>query len=202
MSCSETSTRSSPNRLITASKITTPAMIVGARSGCRPRRGGAARASASTRRAENLLAAPTIEHVAVDPLGVVGVEVLGDRGQRCGGAGDRDRVLHGAAPTARARQRRRISRTSSRRARRISAAVGGSWWRWRSVWRTTPACVETWNSTSRAGPDHHLGRAAADVEHQRRRRVGRVALAGRAEERERAPPRRRSGRAARARSGS
>ena len=32
-----------------------------------------------------------------------------------------------------------------------------------------------------AGADDHLGRAAADVEHERRRRVGGVALAGRAQ---------------------
>ena len=37
MSCSETSTRSSPNARRTSIRIATPATIVGARSGCRPR---------------------------------------------------------------------------------------------------------------------------------------------------------------------
>ena len=68
-----------------------------------------------------------------------------------------------------------------RRARRRSA---GRCAMWRSVWRTTPAWVETWNSALRPRADHELGRAAADVDDQRRRVVVRVAVAGRAEERQ------------------
>ena len=50
-------------------------------------------------------------------------------------------------------------------------------------------------------PDDQLGRAAADVDHERRRSVVGVAFAGGAAERRAAPPRRRTGRGARARSG-
>ena len=47
-----------------------------------------------------------------------------------------------AAPPA------RRSRARPRPARASSSAVGGSVARWRSVWRTTPAWVETWKLTS------------------------------------------------------
>ena len=50
---------------------------------------------------------------------------------------------------------------------------------WRSVWRTTPACSEAWKAISRAGADDQLGRAAADVDHQRR--LARRVLGGGAE---------------------
>ena len=49
-----------------------------------------------------------------------------------------------------------------------SIAVGGSEAMWRSVWRTTPACRETWKSISEPVPTIELGRAAADVDDQRR----------------------------------
>ncbi len=105
----------------------------------------------------------------------------------------------GCAGAPRARRRPRICRTSSASSSR-SASGGGSSCRWRSVWRTTPAWVETWKLTSVPVADHHLGRAAADVEHQR----GRPSHPGRARwsrpGRSAAPPRRRSGRGARGRS--
>ena len=47
-----------------------------------------------------------------------------------------------AAPPARTIERTSAASASS------SAEVGGSVARWRSVWRTTPACVETWKLTS------------------------------------------------------
>ena len=40
-----------------------------------------------------------------------------------------------------------VARTSAASAS-SSAGVGGSVVRWRSLWRTTPACVETWKLTS------------------------------------------------------
>ena len=46
----------------------------------------------------------------------------------------------------------RRSRARRRPARRSSAGVGGSVARWRSVWRTTPAWVETWKPTSSPRP--------------------------------------------------
>ena len=39
---------------------------------------------------------------------------------------------------------------------------------WRSVWRTTPACSDAWKAISVAGADDQLGRASADVDHERR----------------------------------
>ena len=55
---------------------------------------------------------------------------------------------------------------------------------WRSDWRTTPAWVETWKSHLVAGADHELGRAAADVDDERRLAVAGVALARGPEERQ------------------
>ena len=162
--------RSRPNSRSTSIRITTPATIVGARSGCRPgdlpalARASAtrgARAAASQRR--------RLEHVAVDPLRVVGVERPG-RSPRARSPCRRPRSrADGAAPVARApraRYRAHVARRA-RRARRQSADRSA---RWRSVWRTTPACVETANSASRPRADDELGRAAADVDHERRRR--------------------------------
>ena len=48
-----------------------------------------------------------------------------------------------------------------------SDGSAGSCCTWRSVCRTVPASREAWNETSCAAADHQLGRAAADVDHQR-----------------------------------
>ena len=152
MSCSEISIASSPNSASTARKITDagddrrrPVRVqAAARAGARPGSSRPARRGSGRSRRR-------VEQVAVDALGVVGIKLLGDRSQRGGGAGDRDRV-----PTLR---RRRSSGTASAT---IRAHIGAQLvqlgrgrrvvCRWRSVWRTTPACVETWNSTSLPAP--------------------------------------------------
>ena len=83
------------------------------------------------------------DDVAVDARGVVRLELQLDRGDRGRGAGDRDHARRGVAQLRRARLAAKISRTSARerlelgRRRRVV-------WMWRSLWRTTPACVETW----------------------------------------------------------
>ena len=103
--------------------MTTPATIVGARSGCRPgisiRSASGAEASCeSIRWIERQL-----QHVAVDPLGVVGLELHLDRGQRGRRAGDRDPRLGARRrppPAASIRPRTSAASASS------STAVGGS----------------------------------------------------------------------------
>ena len=62
---------------------------------------------------EDLLALLAPEHVARRPVGVVGIELLGDRRQRGRGAGDADRALYRPAMPARAPPSARIWRTSS-----------------------------------------------------------------------------------------
>ena len=185
MSCSETSTRSSPNRLHHLLEDQDPGDDRRRAVGVQARDlGGAPRASAASQPGEDPCASLGVEHVAVDAR----------RGRRARDPGrsrpatwrcrrPRSPRLDGAARCGSGTAAARIARTSADSSAR-SASVGGSVCRWRSVWRTTPAWVETWNSTSPPGADHHLGRAAADVEHERRRRVGGVALAGRAEERQ------------------
>ena len=107
------------------------------------------------------------QRVAVHALGVVGVELLVDRGRRGGGAGDGDRRAAPARARPAGRPARKIARVSSASACSSSGA-GGSVWMWRSLMRTTPACSETWKPARAAGADDELGRAAADVDHDRR----------------------------------
>ena len=110
MSASLTSISSRPKARIDSSRIAAPATIVGARSGWRPvdlaalvdgERGELGQRSARS--------APRLEPVAVDPLGVVGVELLVDRGERGGRAGHGDAVLdvaRGPRPARRSADRR------------------------------------------------------------------------------------------------
>ena len=194
---------SRPNARIVSTRITTPATIVGARSGCMPgistRSARGTEASRESRRWIDRQG----EHVAVDSLGVVGLEPHLDRGQRGRRAGDGDPGRR-PAPGLRPPPPRSGPRTSAASAS-SSVAVGGSVAMWRSVWRTTPACSEAWKAISSPGADDQLGRAAADVDDQRR--LGRRLLGGRADvgearllARRRAPaPRARSARAARRR---
>src|SRR3954447_26268488 len=72
-----------------------------------------------------------------------------------------------------------------------SSRVGGSEWRCRSEWRTTPTCVDTWKGTavpspirSSVGPlaDRGPGRAAADVDDEQALAGPRVARRRGAEE--------------------
>ena len=90
------------------------------------------------------------EDVAVDPLGVVGLEAQLDRGQRGRRAGDGDPRARPRAPVADARPR--SARARRRRAPRARPRVGGSEAMWRSVWRTTPACSEAWKAISAPVP--------------------------------------------------
>ena len=125
------------------------------------------------------------------PGGVIGIQPLGDRRQRGGGAGH-----------ARSRARRPRRRSAGTAAAMIAAHVGGqlvaarprsagSACRWRSVWRTTPAWVETWKldlvpgrrSPSRSSRRRCRARASAS----RRRGRARWSRRGRSA----APPRRR-----------
>ena len=103
----------------------------------------------------------------VDPLRVVRIQLHLDRGQRGRRAGDRDpRLGPRPAPAA----VRAISPRTSLASASSSSAVGGSEAMWRSVWRTTPACSEAWKEIFSPRADDQLGRAAADVDDQRRTR--------------------------------
>ena len=199
MSCSETSTRSRPKRRSTSSRITTPATIVGARSGSRP---GISRALGERHGGEPVersrRAASRGEHVALDPRRVVRLEREVDRGalgRRCRRRRSRARSRATSAGTA-----PRGSRARRRRARRAPRGVGGSWCRWRSVWRTTPIWVETWKRTAPRAPTTSsvepppmsITSSGSRVGRARRSRRGRSA----------APPRRRSACARRGRSAS
>ena len=145
-----------------------PGTIVGARSGCRP---GRARRSSSGRAASRSRSASSVARRARGPrcAGVVELEPEVDRRARRGRAGHRDaasRVAH-----RRRRAAAIVARTSAVSAS-SSAGVGGSSWRWRSAWRTTPTCVETWKPCG-----DELGRAAADVDHEQARPGEREAVA-------------------------
>ena len=190
MSRSETSTRSRSNARSASSRIATPATIVGARSGCRPTTRPALGQRHRGEPGEQQLELAELEHVALDAVGVVGVELLCDRGARGRGARPRRRPRRPRLGPRRER-RRRGSRAPRPRARAARAGAGGSECRWRSVWRTTPAWVETLKSTFAAAADDELGRAAADVDHQQRAagRVGRARRSRRGTSA--APPRRR-----------
>ena len=181
MSCSETSKPSSAKASRTSIKMTVPATIVGARSGCRPR---VARRSASgieARRASKQPRRDEVEPVAVDAF-------AGRRGRAPGRSrratlrsrrrqSPPGRPLRSAAGTSRS-----ISVRTSRLSAASSRAEGGSSRRWRSVWRTTPSLQRDVEADRAASSDHQLGRAAANVDHERGRWVARVAIAHRAEE--------------------
>ena len=98
-------------------------------------------------------------------VGVVGLEPLVDRGQRRRRARHRDR----RRVTLRAHVAGTASLDDPARPRgaalQLLGGAAGPSCRWRSVWRTEPAWVETWKSgSSRRLPDHELGAAAADVD--------------------------------------
>ena len=168
MSCSETSTRSSPKARSASSRITTPATIVGARSGCRP---VTSRRSASGMRGEareQQLEIAELEHVALDAVGVVGVELLGDRRAarwRCrrrrsaAATVARTSARDGAVDDRRAPRRRARAARPARAGRSAGGARSGA--RRRPGWRRGSA-------TSPPRPIDELGRAAADVDHEQR----------------------------------
>ena len=105
------------------------------------------------------------EQVAVDPLGVVGIELLLDRRQRGGGSGHRDPLARAGRSPPSASSAKIRSRTSSASAS-SSPAAGGS------------LCQVALGVADDAGlkrgveddlaprADDELGRAAADVDHQ------------------------------------
>ena len=79
--------------------------------------------------------------VAVDPGGIVGVELLVDGGGGGGRPGYGDALLDWCALLG-GRPSRKVARVS--RARLCSSlGAGGSEWMWRSLMRTTPAGRET-----------------------------------------------------------
>ena len=144
---------SRPKRRSTSSRITTPATIVGARSGCRP---GTSRRSRERQRGQPVAAARR-SRVAVSTwpstrVGVVGLELQVDRGARGRRCRRRRSRRATRARTAAGTAASSVARDVGARAPSSSSAVGGSRCRWRSVWRTTPTCVETWKSTSPRAP--------------------------------------------------
>ncbi len=184
----------------TSSRITAPATIVGARSGCSPGTCGAARAQLRPARRGSARASSTVSHVPVDLPRVVGLEPLRDR-RRARSPCPRPRS---PARTARRRSagtpssedrrgRRRASSSSSRCSRRVGVDVALGL-------AHDAGLVGDVELGLAAGADHELGRAAADVDHERRRacRRGRARWWRRGTSA--APPRRRSARAARGRS--
>ena len=176
--------------------MTTPATIVGARPGCRPVTSSRSASGIAASCGAHPLDRLEREPVAVDQLGVVGVELLVDRRQRGRRAGDPDPEVRraSAAPSSASSISPRTSPASSS----SSAASGGSWLMWRSVWRTGPGLQRGVEADLGPVADHELGRAAADVDHQRllrRRRARR-----RRRRRSAAPPRRRRGSRRRGRS--
>ena len=194
MSCSETSTRVEPEGAQHLERGSSRRR----RSSARGRGAGpatsrrcasgspASRASiASSRRAR--------EHVALDAARVVGLERRG-RSPRTTSPCRRRRRRPRRARARRAGTAlaRRSARTSAASARELAGRRAGRACRWRSVWRTTPAWVETWKPTPPPRPDDELRRAAADVDHEQLACGRAGARARRAEERRAAPPRRRS----------
>ena len=113
------------------------------------------------------------DRVALDPVAVVVGQPQIDRRElrrRC-----RRRPRLRSASGARRRARRpRWRYARPRPAPRARSAGGGSECRWRSVWRTTPTCVETWK-TARRRP-----RRRARSSRRRCRSPATVLVAGRA----------------------
>ena len=112
MSCSETSIASSSNRCMISVRITIPGRIAIARSGCRPLTCLRCSSGIAARRSKISSRSAAREPVAVDALGVVGVEILGDRGQRGRRAGHAERPAGVGAVAWPARPASRIARTS------------------------------------------------------------------------------------------
>jgi hypothetical protein len=128
-------------------RIATPATIVGARSGCRP----GPRAALERQRGqpvEHRLERARARGRGPRPLGVVGLERRG-RSPRTASRCRRRRSPR--STRSRTSSGHGVARSSARRRRqRLELlGVGGSSCRWRSVWRTTPACVETWKPPRR-----------------------------------------------------
>ncbi len=121
------------------------------RSGCRPTTVRRSASSMSASRCEQQFDGGQRQRVAVDPLGVVGVELAGrSRPPRW-----RCRPPRSPAATGRAHVRRQAcgeDRADVRRQLLSSAGRGGSAWMWRSLMRTTPACRETWKPTLWSAP--------------------------------------------------
>ena len=119
----------------------------------------------------------------MDALGVVGVELLVDRGGGGGGAGDGDARADGRALARPGARRGSVARTSLRELLQLRRArAGRSGCGARSCARR-PTGSETWKPAVRPTPDDELGGAAADVDHDRR--LGRRRPAGhRAQERQ------------------
>ena len=163
MSRSDASTRSRSKRPNTSSRMAIPATITGARAGSRPRVcAQAAPAGVPTAGPAVACRRSTVSTWPSIRVGVVFVEFQVDRGalrRAC-----RRRRSRGSPPGARA------GWTSARRAA-SSSRVGGSVWRWRSLWRTTPIWVDACHVTAPRRAEHELGRAAADVDHEHRRVV-------------------------------
>ncbi len=183
MSCSETSTALDPNSASVSSRMIDAGddrrRAVGVEPAHLPALGERQRGEA----VEDPPALRGADHVPLDLVRVVGLELLGDRGHRGRGSRHRDRVLDTAAALLGGTPRPRIARTSrassssSVAARRIGVQVALGL-------ANDAGLVGDVEGHLAAGPDHELGRAAADVDHERRGSVGRVALAGGAEERE------------------
>ena len=128
------------------------------------------------------------QHVALDPRGVVAARAPG-RSPRTASA-CRRRRSRSARAAARAGTCASSSARTSRRALRAPRASAGRVWRWRSVWRTTPIWVETWNVTRSPAPTP----ARSSRRRCRSRGPARPSSALRSRRRRSAaPPRRRSG---------
>ena len=151
MSRSETSTPSSANARSTSRRID--------RAGHDRRRAGrmqardlAALGQRQRRQAvEQLLQPLARDRVALDPVAVVALELEVDRGELRRRAAHADR----AAGAARARRRGRPPRSRARvlgQRRELAGRSADRVCRWRSVWRTTPTCVETWKTRSAPAP--------------------------------------------------
>ena len=89
------------------------------------------------------------DHVALDAGGVVGLELEVDR-RAARSPSRRPRPPPPTRSRTSAGRRPRSRPRTSARAPPSPRPVGGSECRWRSVWRTTPACVETWKRPRRA----------------------------------------------------
>ena len=182
--------RRARTRRARGARITTPATIVGARSGCRPADGPARRERQRGEALELRLERGAREHVPLDAGRVVGLERRG-RSRRTRSAVPATAI---AAIGARRRpgRRRRARRRRRRRARPARRGVGGSVWRWRSVWRTTPICVETWKPIAPRAPQTSSVEPPPMSITTRSVGVVRRAHGGRAGVRVAPPPRRRS----------